>query len=80
MLTIGAVLTDMDIASDPISENICIEGCSLCIKNCPVNAIDETGVKQKECRLNTYGKTKRGYGTVDCNKCRTICPGRYGVK
>ncbi|WP_371291499.1 hypothetical protein [Bacteroides sp.] len=27
---------------------------------------------------NTYGKTKRGYNTVDCNRCRTICPMRLG--
>jgi translation initiation factor RLI1 len=35
MLTIGAVLTDMDMRR-PISENNCIDGFSLCIKNCPV--------------------------------------------
>lgn len=80
MLTIGAVLSNLEITSDPICENICIEACNLCIKNCPANAINESGVKQKACRLNTYSKSKRGYGTVECNKCRTICPRRFGIK
>lgn len=79
MLTIGAVLTNIDITSDPLSESFCLESCNICIKNCPIKALDGIGVKQKECRTNTYGSTKRGFGTVDCNKCRTICPRRYGI-
>lgn len=27
-----------------------------------------------------YGKTVRGFDTVECNKCRTICPRRFGLK
>lgn len=79
MLTIGAVLTNMAIISDPIAEKICIDSCSLCIKNCPMKALDISGVNQKECRTHTYGSTKRGFGTVDCNVCRTVCPRRYGI-
>jgi epoxyqueuosine reductase QueG len=79
MLTIGAVLTNVDIPSDPLSESFCIDSCNICINNCPVKALDGIGAKQKECRTSTYGSTKRGFGTVDCNKCRTICPRRYGI-
>lgn len=64
-----------DILSDPI----CIEGCSLCIKNCPVQALDGTTAVQKKCRMNSYGKTDRGFDTVDCNKCRKVCPRCYGI-
>ena len=35
-------------------------------------------VDQKRCRINTYGKTARGFDTVDCNNCRTVCPMRFG--
>ncbi|KAA6328570.1 hypothetical protein EZS27_022547 [termite gut metagenome] len=41
-------------------------------------AIENGRVNQKLCRNNTYGKTKRGFDTVDCNCCRTACPMNYG--
>ena len=79
LLTVGAVLTDMKVESDPLAESICIKGCDLCIRNCPVQALDGIGANQKSCRPNAYGKTERGFGTVECNKCRTICPRRFGI-
>ena len=79
-LTIGAILTDMEFVADPIQEDLCISGCNLCVKGCPVQAIVDGKVIQKKCRLNTYGKTARGFDTVDCNKCRAVCPMRYGKK
>ncbi len=79
LLTVGAILTDMKIESDPRAASICIEGCDLCIRNCPVQALDGVGANQKFCRTRAYGKTERGFGTVDCNKCRTICPRRFGI-
>jgi len=78
MLNIGAVLTNLDLLSDPPSESICIEGCSLCIENCPVNAINGDGVNQKLCRNNTYAHNNRGFDVVNCNKCRTGCPMAFG--
>jgi epoxyqueuosine reductase QueG len=79
LLVIGAVLTNLDIESDEPAESICIEDCNLCIKNCPAGALDGQRAVQKACRTNAYGTNKRGFGTVDCNKCRTICPRRFGV-
>jgi epoxyqueuosine reductase QueG len=80
MLTLGALLTDLDLPSDPVSENICKDNCRKCMDNCPVGAIENVHVNQKLCRNNTYGKTKRGFDTVDCNRCRTVCPMNYGEK
>ena len=77
-LTIGAILTDLDLKSDDLCENICIKECHKCIENCPVGAIQDGKVVQKLCRNNAYGKTKRGFDTVECNKCRRVCPMRYG--
>lgn len=78
MLTIGAILTDLDLPSDNLCEDICISGCSKCVRACPVHAIADGRVNQKLCRANTYGKTARGFDTVDCNKCRAVCPMKYG--
>ncbi len=75
MVTLGAMLTDLEISSDEISKNICIDKCHKCIDVCPVKAINNDGtVNQKRCRENAYGKTARGFDTVDCNKCRVSCP------
>jgi epoxyqueuosine reductase QueG len=77
-MTLGAILTDLELTSDPLSESICMEKCRKCIVACPVNAIENGVVSQKLCRTHTYGKTKRGFDTVDCNRCRTVCPMYYG--
>jgi len=80
MLTIGAVLTNLNLPSDKPADNICIKQCSLCVDNCPVNAIDEHGVNQKLCRNCAYAINERGFDVVNCNKCRIICPMAFGKK
>ena len=40
-LTIGAILTDLDLKSDDLCENICIKECHKCIENCPVGSIQD---------------------------------------
>jgi epoxyqueuosine reductase len=78
LLTVGVILTELDLESDELNENICLEECRLCIDNCPIHGLDGKSVNQMLCRLNTYKKTKRGFDTVECNECRTICPKKYG--
>jgi epoxyqueuosine reductase QueG len=78
-LIIGCVLTDLPIESDEQAAGVCLENCKLCVQSCPVGAISEDGVEQKKCRMNTFGKTKRGLKTVECNRCRTVCPMRFGL-
>ena len=73
-LTLGAVLADCALPSDPLAESVCLPDCRLCVDGCPAQAINEGRVIQKRCRLNTYGKNTRGYDTVDCNRCRAACP------
>lgn len=77
-LTVGIVLTDLELQSDQYAKPLCIEGCNLCLKSCPVQALGETSVNQKSCRNNTYGTTARGFDTVSCNTCRSVCPMRFG--
>jgi epoxyqueuosine reductase len=78
MLVLGALLTDIEMDSDPLAEPICIEDCDLCIKNCPSQALDHNGTNQLKCRQNTYGTNARGFDIVNCNSCRMICPMRFG--
>lgn len=79
-LILGALLTNVNFESDPYCKNICIPECTKCLDSCPALAIQDKSVTQKNCRLNTYGNTARGFGTVDCNKCRSVCPMRDGIK
>ena len=79
-LTIGAILLNVEMESDPISENICLPGCHLCEEKCPVQAIQNGSVQQKKCRPNTYGVSEGGYPIVNCNVCRNICPMKFGKK
>jgi epoxyqueuosine reductase QueG len=78
MLMLGAFLTDLELESDPLCEDICIPGCSKCIDACPVHAISDRSVNQTLCRPNTYQRSKRGFGTTECNRCRVVCPIRFG--
>lgn len=80
MINIGAVLTDLDLKPDPISEEICIDGCRLCLDNCPQKALNGHTVNQKLCREFTYSSNKRGYGVCNCNRCRVVCPKNFGEK
>lgn len=80
MINIGAVLTNLDLESDPLSKEMCIAGCHLCIDNCPQKALDGLTVNQKLCREFTYTNNKRGFGVCNCNKCRVICPRAFGEK
>lgn len=73
-LTLGAILCDLELSPDELSEELCPEHCHTCIDSCPVSAIQQGKVLQDKCRANTYGKTARGFDTVNCNRCRTCCP------
>ena len=78
-LTLGAILTDLDLQSDPLSEELCIENCRLCLDNCPAKALDGKTANQKLCRLHTYTTNHRGFDVVNCNRCRTVCPRKFGT-
>ena len=80
MINIGAVLTNLDLESDPFAEELCIAGCRLCLDNCPQKALNGVTVNQKRCREFTYSSNKKGFGVCNCNQCRIICPRAFGKK
>ncbi len=79
-LIVGAILTNLELQSDEYAASSCLEGCNLCVKSCPVQALDGESVIQKLCRNNTFGTTERGFDSVVCNKCRSVCPMRFGER
>lgn len=78
-LTVGAILLDVNLPSDDLCESLCLERCKKCVESCPAGAIENGTVNQMACRRNTFGKTERGFDTVDCNNCRIVCPLRFGT-
>jgi epoxyqueuosine reductase QueG len=79
-LTLGAILTDLVLKSDPLSEELCIENCRLCLDNCPTKSLNGKSVNQKLCRPHAYSTNERGFEIVNCNKCRTVCPRKFGIQ
>lgn len=77
-LTLGCVLTNIEVNSDSYAEPLCLANCNECVNSCPSGALHIGSVTQKKCRMKAYKTTEKGYDTVDCNKCRTICPMRFG--
>jgi epoxyqueuosine reductase len=78
LLNLGVVLSELELESDSLAESICLEGCNLCIENCPSQALDGQTADQSKCRPNAYGTNARGYHTVNCHQCRAICPMGHG--
>lgn len=80
LLGLGAVLTNLDLPTDPPAETVCLKNCRVCIDQCPVHAISEHGVNQQLCRKQAYGTNSRGFSVVNCNKCRAACPRVFGCE
>jgi epoxyqueuosine reductase QueG len=80
MLNICAVLTNLELKSDGLSEELCIPGCRRCLDACPSKALDGVSASQNLCRPHTYGENERGFSIVNCNRCRVVCPRAFGVK
>lgn len=74
MVTVGTVLTDLEIEPDELSRDRCSKSCKRCMESCPSGAIQDGNVNQTLCRAHAYGKNARGFSVVNCNTCRTVCP------
>lgn len=79
LLTLGVILTDLPLPSDPLAPSRCIPGCHRCIDACPSGALGGPTVNQQRCREHTYGTNSRGFSVVNCSACRTVCPLAFGV-
>lgn len=78
LLSIGTVLTNLDLPSDPPAESLCTPSCHRCVDGCPVGAIHDGEVDQLLCREHAYAVNGRGFDVVNCNLCRVQCPHARG--
>lgn len=74
MVSIGAILTDLPLLSDPMVAALCKKDCRACLNACPVHALDGVKADQKLCRAHAYATNARGFDVCNCNKCRVVCP------
>ena len=82
MVWLGGVVTSIRIHPDSIISNtICKDSCSLCISNCPVQALHgDIFMDQVKCRNYAFGEENGGEWRIKCFKCRAICPYSKGFK
>lgn len=81
MVWLCAVLLDTEFEPDEILTGApCVKGCSLCVDNCPVNALGEPEMKQLACHSYAFGGVDGGDWKIKCNKCRIVCPSCFGTK
>lgn len=80
LIRLGAILTNAKLEGDMVQDfKSCSDTCNLCVKNCPVNAINCVEVNQAKCRPNSNKINKKGYAIYACNICRKVCPNRAGL-
>jgi len=81
MVWLCAVLLDAAFEPDEmLTGDPCPKGCSLCIDNCPVQALGEPEMKQNICYDHAFGSENGGDWKIKCYKCRVICPFCLGSK
>jgi epoxyqueuosine reductase QueG len=77
-LTIGALLLNIALESDPLAPEVCLPGCRMCVDACPAGAIVNGAVVQAKCREIAYVTNARGFSVTNCHACRDVCPVRFG--
>ena len=80
LITIGALMTDLELNSDPPAEALCRKNCRICLNACPQKALNGVTVSQKLCRPYAYSTNARGFDVCNCNRCRISCPLSSGLK
>lgn len=78
MVWLGCVLTELELEADALLEPMC-DGCDLCVKACPVNALEGPEVAQKVCGGHAFGNNPvNGSWEISCHACRDVCPFCFG--
>ncbi len=78
LVWLGAAVTTADIQPDPLLQSICSE-CELCVKACPVGALEGSELDQQACSQYCFG-TVGGIWAIKCHACRDVCPHLLGSK
>ncbi len=79
LLWFTAVVTSLELDPDPIAKYEVCNDCGLCVDNCPSGALSEQhNFNQNDCRKKCY-VTVKGILELQCWKCRSICPYKFGT-
>ncbi len=80
MIWLSVILTEAELEADPLmARGLCPKGCTLCIDACPVGALGEPAMRQTDCWDYAFGGENGGEFIIKCNRCRSVCPMRFGV-
>lgn len=80
MVWLGAVLTEAELEPDKLLEPVCNQ-CNLCVKACPVNALESIELNQQTCYDHAFGNhPEKQTWLISCHQCRDICPYNLGSK
>ena len=78
MVWLGAVLTEAELEPDLLCEKIC-DDCNLCVKACPVNALEGSELNQQCCWDYAFGDNEETKNwEISCHACRDSCPYNLG--
>lgn len=77
-VNIGAVITNLNLRSDPAAVNLCIPDCHLCEESCPAHALKVGHIDAEKCRAYSVGFAPDCTEITLCNTCRVICPVALG--
>lgn len=80
MLWLGAVLTTAELEPDPLAAyDVCPDDCALCLKACPVKALDGVSIDQRKCGRFAFEDDRYAGWRIKCYTCRKICPNCLGI-
>ena len=78
MVWLGTILTDAALEPDPLKASIC-DNCNLCVKICPINALEHVEMNQQACWNHAFGDNPSTQSwEISCHKCRDVCPYNLG--
>lgn len=80
MVWLGCVLTEAELSPDPLKEALC-DGCGLCVRACPVDALKGEQLNQQACWDFAFGEndTVKAW-QISCHACRDVCPYLLGTR
>lgn len=73
-LWLGAVISNLKLIPDDVTETRCPKKCRICLESCPKTALDGVSIIQKRCREISATSTEGGGFLLTCNMCRKECP------
>jgi len=79
MVWLNAALCAAELEPDSVlTGDPCPKGCTLCIDNCPVQALGNPEMDQNACRAHAFRDVPGEEWTFKCYMCRNICPRCFG--